>query len=228
MVITVSCPSCSKSFPVDSAKVPAGGVKVRCSSCSNIFRVEKPAEGAAAQPAPRPAAPPPPPPPPSRPTGGMATEPLDNIQIIPPEPPPAPRAAPSPTAAPPRPAPAPPPPPKAPARPSAPPPRPSAPAAAPAAEAPAAGGTFRFGKRDPTDKAKRLARVLVSDMIMYNAERHRNALENGTLTKDFEEEIDKSWKEFVEQVGRDVADGPGREFWREALNDILAKGERLF
>jgi hypothetical protein len=65
-------------------------------------------------------------------------------------------------------------------------------------------------------------------MIMYNAERHRNALENGTLTKDFEEEIDKSWKEFVEQVGRDVADGPGRDFWRDALNDILAKGERLF
>jgi hypothetical protein len=98
----------------------------------------------------------------------------------------------------------------------------------PAAEAPAPGGTFRFGKRDPTDKAKRLARVLVSDMIMYNAERHRNALENGTLTQDFEDEIDKSWKEFVDQVGPDVADGPGREFWRDALNDILAKGERLF
>lgn len=105
-----------------------------------------------------------------------------------------------------------------------------APVSAPApAEAPAAaGGTFRFGKRDPTDKAKRLARVLVSDMIMYNAERHRNAIENGTLTKDFEDEIDKSWKEFVDQVGPEVADGPGREFWRDALNDILAKGERLF
>ncbi len=65
-------------------------------------------------------------------------------------------------------------------------------------------------------------------MIMYNAERHRNALENGTLVKDFEEEIDKSWKEFVDQVGAELADGPGREFWREALNDVLAKGQRLF
>jgi hypothetical protein len=161
----------------------------------------------------------------------MATEPLDNIQILPPseraaEPPP--RAAPAP---PPQPAPEPPPPPRAttpPPRPSSPPLRPSAPASAPATEAPAAGGTFRFGKRDPTDKAKRLARVLVSDMIMYSAERHRNALENGTLTKDFEDEIDKSWKEFVDQVGPDVAEGPGRDFWRDALNDILAKGERLF
>jgi hypothetical protein len=65
-------------------------------------------------------------------------------------------------------------------------------------------------------------------MIMYNAERHRNALENGTLAQDFEDEIDKSWKEYVEQVGAEIADGEGREFWREALNDILAKGDEVF
>jgi cytidyltransferase-like protein len=87
---------------------------------------------------------------------------------------------------------------------------------------------FRFGKRDPTDKAKRLARVLVSDMIMYNADRHVSALETGTLMEDFEEEIDQSWKEFVEQVGPEIADGPGRGFWTDALNDILAKGKQLF
>ncbi len=63
---------------------------------------------------------------------------------------------------------------------------------------------------------------------MYNAERHRNALENGTIVNDFEDEIDNSWKEFVEQVGAELADGPGRDYWREALNDILAKGEKLF
>jgi len=146
---------------------------------------------------------------------------FDDVQLVPPPAPVAPPPPPRPAAPPPA------PPRAAPPRPSAPPARPSAPAAAPAAEAPA-GGTFRFGKRDPTDKAKRLARVLVSDMIMYNAERHRNALENGSLVKDFEEEIDKSWKEFVEQVGAELADGPGRDYWREALNDILAKGEKLF
>jgi predicted Zn finger-like uncharacterized protein len=216
MVITVTCPSCSKGFPVDSAKVPAGGVKVRCSACGGIFRVEKPS--AAAAPTAPAAAPPPPPPPPPPPA-------LDDVQLVP-APPPVPKPAPPPPPPPPA------PPRAAPPRPSAPPARPSAPAAAPAAPAapgaPAAGGTVRFGKRDPTDKAKRLARVLVSDMIMYNAERHRNALENGSLVKDFEEEIDKSWKEFVEQVGAELADGAGREYWREALNDILAKGEKLF
>lgn len=126
-------------------------------------------------------------------------------------PPPAP-----PVAAPPKPAPTPP----APA--------PAAASASSSSAAPPAGGTFRFGKRDPTDKAKRLARVLVSDMIMYNAERHRNALENQTLAADFEDEIEKSWKEYREQVGADIADGEGKQFWREALNDILAKGEKVF
>jgi hypothetical protein len=103
---------------------------------------------------------------------------------------------------------------------------PAAEEAEPAATGPVQG--FTFGKRDPTDKAKRLARVLVSDMIMYNAERHQSALETGTLVQDFEEEIDKSWKEFVEQVGDELASGPGQQFWIEALNDILAKGEKVF
>jgi predicted Zn finger-like uncharacterized protein len=87
---------------------------------------------------------------------------------------------------------------------------------------------FTFGKRDPKDKAKRLARVLVSDMIEYNRDRHTSALAGGTLKEDFEEEIEKSWKEYVEQVGAEMAEGDGQEFWRAALNDVLAQGEQLF
>jgi len=85
---------------------------------------------------------------------------------------------------------------------------------------------FSFGKRDPADKARRLARVLVSDMIMYNPERHQRALENDTLANDFEEEIKKSWKEYVEQVGEEMA--RETDYWTEALNDLLAKGEQVF
>ena len=59
---------------------------------------------------------------------------------------------------------------------------------------------FQFGKRDPHDKARRLARVLVSDMITYNPDRHAKALEARTLKADFDEEIEKSWAEYVEQV----------------------------
>lgn len=112
-------------------------------------------------------------------------------------------------------------------------PEPEAPAsevvgeATPAPEPPPqpAGG-FQFGKRDPHEKARRLARVLVSDMITYNPERHSRALESGTLKDDFEEEIEKSWAEYVEQVGQELADST--PYWNEALNEILAKGEPLF
>lgn len=222
MVITVTCPSCSSSFPVDPAKIPERGVNVRCTMCAEIFRVERPREEARepvmdlpeispVEPAKAEA--------PAASSGDWVVEPEEpeTPQLAPEfERAPAGRdpfgqAAPFEQAVPVEEKPA---PPEAAAR------------AAPAAEQPVQ--AFTFGKRDPTDKAKRLARVLVSDMIMYNAERHQSALAGGTLVQDFEDEIEKSWKEFVEQVGDDLANGPGRGFWTEALNDILAKGEKVF
>ncbi|MEE9180070.1 MAG: zinc-ribbon domain-containing protein, partial [Vicinamibacteria bacterium] len=44
MTITVSCPSCDTSFPVDPAKVPPEGVRAQCSNCPEIFDVDRPAE----------------------------------------------------------------------------------------------------------------------------------------------------------------------------------------
>lgn len=85
---------------------------------------------------------------------------------------------------------------------------------------------FSFGRRDPHEKARRLARVLVSDMIMYNPERHSRAIESGSLREDFEDEIRKSWQEYVEQVGEELA--KGTPYFDEALNDILARGEQVF
>jgi len=266
MVITVTCPSCSSAFPVDPAKIPVGGVNARCSSCGDIFRVEKPADPppvptleemapvaepavaapeapvsepaeavseAAVEPAPpveaAPAVEPTPPVEPvaDDPPFGSAEAPSVEADPLPGFSDPAPEAAeaePEPAVAEPEPTPA-----ADPFSEAA--PFESTEDASPAeAPAPSGGGVqgFTFGKRDPTDKAKRLARVLVSDMIMYNAERHQSALSAGTLVQDFEEEIDKSWKEYVEQVGDELAGGAGRGFWTEALNDILAKGEQVF
>ena len=85
---------------------------------------------------------------------------------------------------------------------------------------------FQFGRRDPHDKARRLARVLVSDMITYNPERHVEARRNGSIRTDFEEEIEKSWAEYVEQIGPEIAEST--DYWRDALNEILAEGESLF
>jgi hypothetical protein len=83
-----------------------------------------------------------------------------------------------------------------------------------------------FGKRDPKEKAQRLARVLVSDIILYNPDRHHIATESGRVKEEFEEEIQKSWNEYVEQVGEEIANTTS--FFNDALNEILAKGEEIF
>ena len=223
MVITVTCPSCSSSFPVDPAKIPERGVNVRCTRCAEIFRVERPREEAPEpvmelpEITPLESAPTP-----SETAAGRQQRDVDHDE---PEEPDTPQLAPGfqqPSGH------------RDPFGQAAPFER-SAPVeeeeeeAEPAAPAPSQPvQAFTFGKRDPTDKAKRLARVLVSDMIMYNAERHQSALASGTLVQDFEDEIEKSWKEFVDQVGDDLANGPGRGFWTEALNDILARGQKVF
>jgi predicted Zn finger-like uncharacterized protein len=86
--------------------------------------------------------------------------------------------------------------------------------------------SFRFGRRDPHEKARRLARVLVSDMIMYNPERHSRAVAADSLREDFEDEISKSWQEYIEQVGEEMA--RRTTYFHDALNDILAGGKQLF
>jgi hypothetical protein len=83
-----------------------------------------------------------------------------------------------------------------------------------------------FLQQDPKQKARRLARALVSDMIVYQPDKRQRALADGSLKDAFDEEIKKSWGEYVEQVGEDLANETG--FWREALNDILAGGQQLF
>jgi predicted Zn finger-like uncharacterized protein len=83
-----------------------------------------------------------------------------------------------------------------------------------------------FGRRDPHERAAWLARVLASDMIAYNQDKYEQALKGGTLASDFEEEVEKSWEEYVEQVGRDMAEQ--NSYFQDALNEILAQGEKLF
>jgi hypothetical protein len=79
---------------------------------------------------------------------------------------------------------------------------------------------------DPSQKARRLARALVSDMVVYHPAKRREALQAGNLKEAFEEEIAKSWEEYVEQVGRELADSTSH--FRDALNELLADGRALF
>ncbi len=99
-----------------------------------------------------------------------------------------------------------------------------APAARPAAAKPSSRPSR--GGRSPEDRAKRLARVLVSDILYYNRERRDEALEDGTLMTVLGEEIKKSWELYKEKVGPEAAQSTN--YFKEALNEILADGQEVF
>ena len=83
-----------------------------------------------------------------------------------------------------------------------------------------------FLRSDPVTRARRLARALVSDMVAYQPAKRAEGLANGTLKQLFRDEIRKSYDEYVEQVGREVAESTA--FFQDALNEVLAQGTRVF
>ena len=103
------------------------------------------------------------------------------------------------------------------------PPRPAPPAGA---GAPARAPINPFLANDPNQKAKRLARALVSDMIAYHPQKREEGLRDGTLKQIFREEIKKSYEEYVEQVGKEFAETTTH--FQDALNEVLAGGKKIF
>lgn len=242
--MNVTCGECQSVFRVDSSKVPAAGVRARCSVCGAVIRISSPADavgakasvGRATPTAPTPAAA----------TGGWtaasdravleseaeaapeafaelaappvaAPVPPRTLRARPPlmlppgaQPPVAPRALPSPPVM----------------RPAA-----AAGAAAAGAAAGTAGTALRkpvnpFLTNDPNLKARRLARALVSDMVAYLPDKREQGLREGTLRALFREEIKKSYEEYVDQMGREFVDSTTH--FQEALNDLLAGGQKMF
>jgi predicted Zn finger-like uncharacterized protein len=212
--MNVTCPHCGTIYRVDPRKVPSGGVRARCASCHDVFEVASPAGVEEPQ---RPA------------TDAVETAPSNALD--PPEsahPPEAVTASePAPFVESPRSGGQPPleeMPPEA--EPASEPPPVSEPAPPPGAEAPAEPLPPAFGSADPHARARRLARALVSDIVVYNPERRDRSLQQGTIRQEFREEIRKSWDEYAAQVGNQLA----REtsYFRDALNEILAGGTQVF
>ena len=244
--MVVQCSSCLTEFELDPNKVPAAGVRARCSVCSAVITVPAPhvaapqrAEPQRAEPqrgAPERAVPE------HRESERQAPQAADTATTTAKESPSTPAEPPKYAAQP-----APPAPVAAEAAPAAPEaasaavstadsvmgsswavPKPSvAPAVSPVEPD---GGQRRpinpFLTRDPALRAKRLARALVSDIVAYHPARHAEGLRDGTLKTLFRDEIKKSYEEYVDQVGRDFA-GSTTHF-QDALNDVLASGKKLF
>jgi predicted Zn finger-like uncharacterized protein len=211
--MNVRCSQCNTVFRVDPLKVPPQGVRARCSVCRGVFAVEAPgveseslaAVGVGSVTGPEPSvlvA--------DRSVAvaeddyveDSAVEEIPLIEDVPQVPEPE-EPLPGLAAA------------------------TSVPAPAPGESAtPSRRSAPRFGGQDPHSKARRLARALVSDMVTYHPDRQERGLRDGSLRKEFKEEIRKSWEEYVEQVGQETAHGT--PFFRDALNEILARGQKLF
>lgn len=83
-----------------------------------------------------------------------------------------------------------------------------------------------FLRSDPEARARRLARALVSDLVAYHPQRREEGVREGTLRQLFRDDIRKSYEEYQEQVGRELAERT--RYFQDALNDILAGGRALF
>ena len=85
-----------------------------------------------------------------------------------------------------------------------------------------------FRNQDPAARAQRLARALVSDIVAYNKDKLKQlaSADPATFRTEFREEIRKSWEEYVEQVGLELA--KSTPYFRDSLNEILAKGQKIF
>ena len=99
-----------------------------------------------------------------------------------------------------------------------------------AARTPAPAGTAVLDQpaapRRRRSKEEMLARALVSDIKVYNRETYERALAEGNLLDALGPEIKKSWELYKEKVTPEVAGST--DYFRDALNEILAEGRNVF
>jgi len=233
--MTIECTACHARYTIADALVPPQGARVRCKKCAAVISVKPPetatipapTESTLVPPTPEPAPPPTPPtpPPPPQMAPAPAPAPAFAAMIFEQQPGAAPVAPPPPIAPPAFAAPA-----SSPAIPAAP-VAPAAPAAPPAAPSTIPTGTpipegLSTEERQKHERARRLARVLASDVAIYNREKRERGMADGNLVAVLGYEIKKSWETYKERVGTDFANST--PYFRDALNEIVAEGKKIF
>lgn len=76
------------------------------------------------------------------------------------------------------------------------------------------------------ERARRLARVLASDIAIYNREKRERGIKDGNLVAVLGYEIKKSWETYKDRVGVEFANST--PYFRDALNEIVAEGQKIF
>ncbi len=201
-----TCTECQARYQLDAEKIPPRVIKVRCPSCGGVFsldgsqaRAQVPKEEIPPQ-IKQPAAPEP------AATVPATPEPAATVPATP-EPVATVPATPEPVAA-------------SPATPE------------PAASRESSASVAVMDRPAPTSSRRRrskeemLARALVSDIMVYNQDLYDRAKAEGNLLEALGSEIKKSWELYKEKVTPEVANSTNH--FRDALNEILANGEKLF
>jgi hypothetical protein len=89
-------------------------------------------------------------------------------------------------------------------------------------------GSFSFAQvGDSAARAQRLARALVSDILVYQPKKVEAGIRDGNLKDILREEVEKSWDEYCERLGPEIARANRPQFVA-ALNEILARGNPVF
>lgn len=76
--------------------------------------------------------------------------------------------------------------------------------------------------KDPHQRAKRMARLIVSDLVLYNQEKIAEGIRNDTLFELLAQELEEG-REFYEK-NTDAAVRAEADYFSQALVDILVKG----
>lgn len=78
------------------------------------------------------------------------------------------------------------------------------------------------------ERAARFARVLASDMLIYNKEAVEQSREAGNLQETMAGEIERSWQLWKSRFPEAAGSEEGVSLFRSSLNEILAGGNDQF
>ncbi len=206
------CPKCKTRYRVNDSEVPVGGAPVRCPKCGNVFTIYREPLNIHLEPVIEKPVFEPPKPPPTPPFVKPQPTPQPTPQFIrPPGPTPTVTPQPKPT----------------------PPPTDITQAAERLKASLGLGGERdEFPPDWPEEKkkkhlhAKRLARSLARDLLLYHKDKIEKGLAEGNLKELLGEEIKTSYKFYSESVDPEVL--KTTNYFKDALNEIIGKGKKIF
>ena len=75
-------------------------------------------------------------------------------------------------------------------------------------------------------RARRLAKALASDLVLYNKARVEQGLREGTIAQLLGPEIRRSWEYYCQQIPKHIVEST--DYFKEQLNTIVGRGKKIF